>query len=102
MAAEEVLATGSPLYTLAILLSGQLQPPKDSVFERTVIFRNRTLGWDRTVLSQGDSLFELGKVHYDHFCYSVYGCPVTSILHPSTRIAIVGSYLPTVVHSRLT
>jgi hypothetical protein len=111
--AEETLMNGSSLHTLAMLFSGQLQPPSDSALDRTggcgalwndcgdtilqtwkhnlaAVMSNRVLGWDRVVLSLGDRLMELGDVESAHFCYMVCGCPVTSLLHPSSRMSLVG------------
>jgi hypothetical protein len=111
--ADEILSNGSPLHTLAMLFSGQLQPPADSALDRTgtkpsiwdnesqhldstwrqhlaATISNRTLGWDRIVLALGDHLLEYGNVHAAHFCYMVCGCPVTSLLHPSSRMCLVG------------
>ena len=111
--ADEILSKGSPLHTLAMLFSGQLQPPADSALDRTGTKRsiwedgdqnlssawrqhlaatisNRTLGWDRIVLALGDHLLESGNVAAAHFCYMVCGCPVTSLLHPSSRMCLVG------------
>ncbi|KAI2496147.1 COPII vesicle coating [Fragilaria crotonensis] len=111
--AEEIASSGSPLYTLALLFSGQLEPPPDSALEMSglvptvwsdsteklrrtwkqhlcAIVSNRILGWDRIVLSLGDRLLELGDVHAAHCCYMVCGCPVASIVHPSSRMSLVG------------
>lgn len=111
--ADDILSTGSPLHTLAMLFSGQLQPPADGSLERNgtkssiwddsspnlhhtwrqhlaAIISNRTLGWDRIVLSLGDQLLDSGCTQAAHFCFMVCGCPVTSLLHPSSRISLVG------------
>ena len=111
--AKEIASTGSPLYTLALLFSGQLEPPPDNALDRSglvptvwseateelrhtwkqhlcAIISNRILGWDRIVLSLGDRLLELGDVHAAHCCYMVCGCPVASVLHPDSRISVVG------------
>ena len=111
--ADEILSTGAPLHTLAMLFSGQLQPPSDSSLDRSgakpsfwdnsahllrlpwrqhlaATISNRTLGWDRIVLSLGDHLVDLGCIDAAHFCFMVSGCPVTSLLHPSSRISLVG------------
>ena len=111
--AEDMLSNGSSLHTLSMLFSGQLQPPSDSELDRAggsgalwshagdallqswkqnlaAVISNRILGWDRIVLSLGDRLMELGDVRAAHFCYLVCGCPVTSLLHPSSRMSLVG------------
>ena len=111
--AEQIASSGSPLYTLALLFSGQLDPPPDSALEMSglvptvwsesteelrytwkqhmcAIISNRILGWDRIVLSLGDRLLELGDVHAAHCCYMVCGCPVASIVHPASRMSLVG------------
>jgi hypothetical protein len=111
--ADDILSTGSPLHTLAMLFSGQLQPPSDSALNRNgattpiwdssaqqlhltwrqhlaATISNRTLGWDRIVLSLGDHLLDSGNIQAAHFCFVVCGSPVTSLLHPSSRISLVG------------
>jgi hypothetical protein len=113
--ADDILSTGSPLHTLAMLFSGQLQAPADSSLDRNgaktsisiwdngaqqlclswrqhlaATISNRTLGWDRIVLSLGDHLLDSGCIQAAHFCFVVCGCPVTSLLHPSSRISLVG------------
>jgi hypothetical protein len=113
MFAEVTLVDGSPLHTLALLFSGQLEPPSDLALDRSgleptvwsrstdellsswkkqlcALISNRILGWDRIVLSLGDRLLDLGNTHAAHCCYMICGCPVTSILHPSSRLSLIG------------
>jgi hypothetical protein len=75
--AMEIASNGAPLHTIALLFSGQLEPPPDSALDRAgllptvwsdatdklrqtwrqhlcAIISNRILGWDRIVLSLGD------------------------------------------------
>mmetsp|Transcript_36586 Transcript_36586/g.41744 ORF Transcript_36586/g.41744 Transcript_36586/m.41744 type:complete len:1104 (-) Transcript_36586:145-3456(-) len=111
--AEKVLKNGSVLHTMALLFSGQLEPPSDNELERPsmlptvwsnsteklldtwrqhlcAIISNRVLGWDRIVLSLGDRLLELGDVHAAHCCYMVCGCPLSSVLNSSSRMTLIG------------
>ena len=54
------------------------------------IINNRTVGWDRIVLSLGDRLCEIGDVKEAHFCYMVCGWPITSPTEDETRVALLG------------
>ena len=105
--AEQVFLQGSPLHTVAMLFSGQLQIPVDGSdtshwggsskelvaswrYHLAAIISNRTVGWDRIVLSLGDRLKELGDVHASHFCYMVCGCPITGPTHQDARFCLLG------------
>lgn len=111
--ADEALMKGSPLHTTALLFSGQLQPPKNDMLDRSgssasfwrdssqklkqtwrfhlaTILSNRTLGWERIVMSLGDRLLHIGHVPAAHFCYMVCGLSITPAWHPSARLVLVG------------
>lgn len=111
--AEHALTVGSPLHTISLLFSAQLQPLAERALDgsetnssiwgydadelrRTwkyhlaAIISNRTVGWDKIVLTLGDRLLELGDVKEAHFCFMVCGSPLSSPSHPSSRMAIVG------------
>jgi len=111
--ADKALLSGSPLYTLALLFSGNFEPPPDSALEKIglmptvwsnsttallhswkqhlcAIISNRILGWDRIVLSLGDRLLELGDIKAAHCCYMVCGCPLSSVLNSSSRLTVIG------------
>ena len=104
--AEQVFLQGSPLYTVALLFSGQLEAPLSSSsslwggdtdelklkwkYHLAAIISNRTAGWDRIVLALGDRLNEFGKIKAAHFCYMVCGCPVTSPTNPNSRLVLLG------------
>jgi len=111
--ADKVLLSESPLYTLALLFSGNLEPPPDSALEKVgltptvwsnsttallhtwkqhlcAIISNRILGWDRIVLSLGDRLLELGDIQAAHCCYMVCGCSLSSVLNSSSRLTVIG------------
>ena len=48
--ADEILSNGSPLHTLAMLFSGQLQPPADSALDRT---GTKPSIWDNELAASG-------------------------------------------------
>ena len=110
--AEKILLSGSPLYTLVLLFSGQLELPPENAFEKIgmvptiwsnstdtllrtwkqhlcAMISNRFLGWDKIVLTLGDRLLELGDLHAAHCCYMVCGCPMASVLN-SSRLTLIG------------
>jgi hypothetical protein len=107
---EKVFVAGSPMHTVAMLFTGSLQAPPISASNKqsdhwgvdpdalksswkqhlAAIISNRTVGWDRIVLSLGDRLNELHSVHAAHFCYMVCGCPITSPTSIGSRIALLG------------
>ncbi len=111
--ADHALTVGSPLHTISLLFSAQLQPLAERALDGSetnssiwghnaeelrkawkyhlaAIISNRTVGWDKIVLTLGDRLLELGDVKDAHFCYMVCGSPLSSPSNPSSRMAIVG------------
>lgn len=102
--ADKVLMPGSPLHTVAMLLTGQIGSSSSwggNPIELcntwrvhlAAILSNRTDGWNRVVLSLGDRLLELGETHAAHFCYMVCGCSVASPLRPDSRLTLLGCNL---------
>jgi hypothetical protein len=108
--AEKAFVAESPMHTVAMLFSGSLQAPPASA-SRTqsdhwgvdpvelkmtwkqhlaAIISNRTVGWDRIVLSLGDRLNEIGDFRGAHFCYMICGCPISNPITQGTRIALLG------------
>jgi hypothetical protein len=105
--AEQVFFPGSPLYTVALLFAGELQAPMTGVASShwggdsselihtwkrhlAAIISNRTVGWDRIVLSLGDRLKECDDVQAAHFCYMVSGGALSNPVHQDSRIALLG------------
>lgn len=105
--AENVFVGGSPMYTIGMLFSGSIQVPSESspssfwgigpnelnsTWKKhlAAVISNRTVGWDRVVLSLGDRLREIGSIEGAHFCYMVCGCPFTDPLDTTTRVALLG------------
>jgi hypothetical protein len=104
--AESTFHTGSPMYTTALLLSGSLQAPPTRNSSNwgvepkelrqswkshlAAIISNRTVGWDKVVLSLGDRLREIGEVNEAHFCYMVCGCPIATPTDTDARTALLG------------
>ena len=106
--AENAFMAASPMHTVAMLFSGGLQAPPANATQSdhwgveptelkqawkqhlAAILSNRTLGWDRIVLSLGDRLEQIGEFEAAHFCFMVCGCPVTNPMTHSTRIALLG------------
>jgi hypothetical protein len=104
--AEQVFLKGSPLYTVALLFSGQLQAPSNGQtslwggspdelvrnwrYHLAAIISNRMGGWDRIVLALGDRLLELDNIQEAHFCFMVCGCPITSPTSKTSRVALLG------------
>jgi len=102
--AERVFVAGSPMQTVSMLFSGCLQsaqrsshwgidsPELNSTWKKhlAAIISNRTVGWDRIVLSLGDRLQEIGNVSAAHFCFMVCGCPFKNPTDEGTRIALLG------------
>ena len=104
--AESTFVMGSPMYTTALLFSGSLQAPSGRLsgnwgvepdeLRRTwkshlaAIISNRTVGWDKVVLSLGDRLNEIGDIQEAHFCFMVCGCPISSPTDHETRTALLG------------
>eukprot|EP00526_Cylindrotheca_closterium_P004161 CAMPEP_0113637722 /NCGR_PEP_ID=MMETSP0017_2-20120614/19755_1 /TAXON_ID=2856 /ORGANISM="Cylindrotheca closterium" /LENGTH=4255 /DNA_ID=CAMNT_0000548783 /DNA_START=113 /DNA_END=12880 /DNA_ORIENTATION=+ /assembly_acc=CAM_ASM_000147 len=105
--AENVFVGGSPMYTIGMLFSGSIQVPSESSSSSfwgiganelnstwkkhlAAVISNRTVGWDRVVLSLGDRLREIGSIEGAHFCYMVCGCPFTDPLDTTTRVSLLG------------
>ena len=104
--AEQVFLRGSPLHTIALLFSAQLEPAisggsslwggdSDELKQKwkyhlAAIISNRILGWDRIVLSLGDRLNEYGNIEAAHFCYMVCGLSVMSPTNPNARLVLLG------------
>ena len=106
--AERAFAASSPMHTVAFLFSGCLQVPPASTSKTDLwgvdplelkltwkqhlasIISNRTVGWDRIVLSLGDRLDEIGDCRSAHFCYMICGCPISNPISQDTRIALLG------------
>jgi hypothetical protein len=105
--AEQVFFSGSPLHTVALLFAGELQAPITGVpsshwggdsselihtWKRhlAAIISNRTVGWDRIVLSLGDRLKECDEVQAAHFCYMVSGAALANPVHKDSRMALLG------------
>jgi len=93
--------TDSPMYTTTSLFSGKVDAPSfwgekpDELVENwkdnlAAILNNRTLGWDKVVLSLGDKLKEIGRIEEAHFCYMVCGHPIKSPTETETRLALLG------------
>ena len=99
--AETKFRTDSPMYTTTSLFSGKIDDPSfwgknpDELIENwkdnlAVILNNRTMGWDKVVLSLGDKLKEIGRIEEAHFCYMVCGHPIKSPTNKNTRVALLG------------
>lgn len=99
--AETKFRTDSPMYTTTSLFSGKVDDPSfwgknpDELIENwkdnlAVILNNRTMGWDKVVLSLGDKLKEIGRIEEAHFCYMVCGHPISSPTDKNTRVALLG------------
>ena len=105
--ADKQLRKGTPLHTVALLFSGQLELTlgPSQVFEwggtdeellsswkyhLAAILSNRTPGWDRIVLTLGDRLYNLQNLDAAHFCYMVCGASVQNPLEPDTRVSLLG------------
>jgi hypothetical protein len=99
--AETKFRTDSPMYTTTSLFSGKIDDPSfwgknpDELIENwkdnlAVILNNRTMGWDKVVLSLGDKLKEIGRIEEAHFCYMVCGHPIKSPTDKNTRVALLG------------
>ena len=97
---EKKFHTDSPLYTTASLFSGKFDAPSwgerpDDLIDNwkdnlAAIINNRTIGWDKLVLSLGDKLKEIGRIQESHFCYMVCGYPIESPTNKDTRLALLG------------
>ena len=104
--AESKFRIDSPMYTTALLFSGKLEAPSSRKSGNwgvkpdelrgnwknhlAAIINNRTVGWDKIVLSLGDRLNEIGDIKEAHFCYMVCGYPITSPTDEETRAALLG------------
>jgi Sec23-binding domain of Sec16 len=100
--AHAELAAGSPLYTAAVLFSGQVKPIRsvwggDVLALRTtwhyhllVILGVRSKGWDRFAVSLGDALSSIGESEAAHVCYLVCGCPLASPARKECRYTLLG------------
>jgi hypothetical protein len=105
--AERELCRGTPLHTVALLFSGQLEltlGPSQTFewggtdeellakwrYHLAAIISNRTPGWDQIVLTLGDRLHNLKNIDAAHFCYMVCGSSVQNPLDPDTRVSLLG------------
>lgn len=108
--ADECLQKGSPLHTAALLFSNNvdisdedadfLKRGEQSSFwcreeygnleetwkkQLASIMSNQTVGWERIVLTLGDRLLQLGRIHAAHVCYLVsftsFGTPLSNSQH---------------------
>jgi hypothetical protein len=99
--ADQVLLTGSPLHTVAMLFCAQhealLHVGGDAVCLRrswrrhlAAIISNRTAGWDRVAVSLGDRLLALGETIPAHVCYMVCGCSLSPPVRQDSKMALLG------------
>jgi len=106
--ADKALRSGSPLHTISMLFSSQVQPPKkedsNSSFwgsdpdelrnswrsHLAAIINNRSRGWDIFGVSLGDQLLRIGETEAAHFCYVFCGCPVASVARRDSRLTLLG------------
>jgi len=98
--ADKVLRCGSPLHTIVMLFSGQLDSSlwSDSSSELLTTWRhhlaaivsNRTQGWDRVLFTLGTKLQKLGDIHAAHVCFMVCGLQVMSPLLPEAYLSLLG------------
>eukprot|EP00804_Cyclotella_cryptica_P019129 CCRYP_020877-RB/>CCRYP_020877-RB protein AED:0.03 eAED:0.03 QI:259/1/1/1/0.8/0.66/6/654/2801 len=111
--ADEVLSPGSPLHTVALMLSQNLElpsseeladPESESFWCKDIydqlgstwkcqlasILSNRKEGWNKIVLTLGDRLMQLEQFDGAHVCYLMCGCPIGTSCNIPTRLLLLG------------
>lgn len=111
--ADEVLSAGSPLHTMALMLTNNLEiPPIESLldpscdsfwcdesydnlvstwkYQLASILSNQAEGWAKIILALGDRLLQLGLYEAAHLCYLMSKCPIGVKPHFTTRVLLVG------------
>jgi len=105
--ANTALVVGSPLYTISMLFSTQVDPRAQRDFwgseelqntwrrHLAAIINNRSRGWDTFGVALGDQLLRIGQVEAAHFCFVFCGVQVASLAQRGARLTLVGCDLST-------